>query len=231
MSPGATERLPLFPLGSVLFPGLLLPLHIFEDRYRRLVRDLVARPENAPHRFGVVAIRRGAEAGDLSPDLYDIGCTAELRQVEPLADGRFNIVAVGGTRFRLYDVDGSRPYLVGAVELLPDEVGDRLAAAGLARRLRSVFSGYLSALQDLQAMQDGEGPTPPSLPEDPVQLSYLVAATALLDLGAKQRLLAEPDAVARLQAALTLVARERAIVERLHAVPAPELLRFPRSGS
>ena len=78
-----SETLPLFPLGTVLFPGLLLPLHIFEDRYRQLVRDLADGPE--PRRFGVIAIRHGRETGvDGIQALYEIGCTAILRQVKPL---------------------------------------------------------------------------------------------------------------------------------------------------
>ena len=75
-----TETLPLFPLGSVLYPGLLLPLHIFEERYRQLVRDLLEAPE--PRRFGVVAIREGRETGvDGVSALYEIGCTATVRRV------------------------------------------------------------------------------------------------------------------------------------------------------
>ena len=76
--------LPLFPLGAVLYPGMLLPLHIFEERYRQLVRDLMAGPE--PRRFGVIAIRKGRETGiDGVQSLYPIGCTATLRQVGEIA--------------------------------------------------------------------------------------------------------------------------------------------------
>ncbi len=79
-----SETLPLFPLGTVLFPGLLLPLHIFEDRYRKLVRDLLAGPE--PRRFGVIAIRKGRETGigGISA-LHEVGCTATLRHTSPSA--------------------------------------------------------------------------------------------------------------------------------------------------
>src|SRR5215472_10605580 len=105
-----SETLPLFPLGAVLFPGLLLPLHIFEERYRQLVRDLQAGPE--PRRFGVVAIRQGRETGvDGIQALYEIGCTATVRQVKELEDGRYDIVTVGTDRFRLTGLDESKPYL------------------------------------------------------------------------------------------------------------------------
>src|SRR6202020_2166961 len=96
---GMSARLPLFPLGTVLFPGLLLPLHIFEERYRQLVRDLLSEPE--PRQFGVIAIRKGRETGiDGVHSLYPIGCIAALRRVERLEDGRFDLVTVGTQRVR-----------------------------------------------------------------------------------------------------------------------------------
>ena len=116
------DELPLFPLGhTVLFPGVPMPLHIFEERYRELVRTLVEQPETQPRRFGVVAIRQGWEVGaDAAEALHGVGCTAELRRVSRYPDGRYDIVTVGADRFRLLDVDRtSRPYLVGSVEWLP----------------------------------------------------------------------------------------------------------------
>src|SRR5215831_15157203 len=101
-----SQTMPLFPLGTVLFPGLVLPLHIFEERYRQLVRELIQRPDDVPKRFGVVAIREGREVG---PDgiraLHEVGCAAELRAVEPYDDGRFDIVTTGSHRFRLTAID------------------------------------------------------------------------------------------------------------------------------
>ena len=120
----------MFPLGTVLFPGLLLPLHIFEDRYRQLVRDLVRQPE--PQRFGVIAIREGRETGiDGVSALYEIGCTATLRRVSERDDGRFDLVTVGADRFRLTALDDSEPYLQGDVEFLPEDTGDE-TGAGIA---------------------------------------------------------------------------------------------------
>ena len=116
------EMLPLFPLGAVLYPGMLLPLHIFEERYRRLVRDLLDGAE--PRRFGVIAIRKGRETGiDGVHSLYEIGCTATLRRVDRHEDGRFNIVTAGTRRFRLLGLDETRPYLQGEVELLARGAG------------------------------------------------------------------------------------------------------------
>ena len=105
------ETLPLFPLGAVLYPGMLLPLHIFEERYRQLVRDLLEQPE--PRRFGVIAIRKGRETGiDGVHSLYEIGCTATLRRVDRHTDGRYDLVTVGTERFRLIGLDETRPYVL-----------------------------------------------------------------------------------------------------------------------
>ena len=129
----------MFPLGTVLFPGLVLPLHIFEERYRDLVRHLVALPADAPREFGVVAIRQGWETlpaagpattapASAAVTLHEVGCTAELRQVTELPDGRFDIVTVGRRRFR----DRRR---VPGLRVLPD--GRRGVAARAGRAARS----------------------------------------------------------------------------------------------
>jgi Lon protease-like protein len=217
-----SQTLPLFPLGTVLFPGLLLPLHIFEERYRRLVRDLLAGPE--PRTFGVIAIRKGRETGvDGISALYETGCTATLRQVTEHDDGRFSAVAVGAQRFRLAEVDDSRPYLQGSVDLLPEEIGDEEAASQATRAVRDAFLGYLDALAERGAAQVKVA----DLPAEPVLLSYIVAATMIVDLKDKQALLAEPDAVARLAAERALLARESAMMRSLTATPAPDLRYSP----
>src|SRR3954471_4867640 len=115
------ETLPLFPLGTVLMPGASLPLHIFEPRYRQLTVDLVtgAVPDKE---FGVVAVREGwAPDEDGIAGLHTVGCTAELRDVRRLPDGRFDLVTRGARRFRLLALDAAtKPYLLGDVEYLPD---------------------------------------------------------------------------------------------------------------
>jgi hypothetical protein len=127
------ELIPLFPLGTPLFPGIVLPLQIFEPRYRRLMHDLLALPEAGDQRFfGVVAIRQGWEVEQIAPAeaLYDIGCTARVQAVRPQPDGGFRIVTVGGERFRLLEVvvaDDS-PYLRAEVEWLAEEEAAEEAA-------------------------------------------------------------------------------------------------------
>jgi uncharacterized protein len=219
-----SETLPLFPLGTVLYPGLLLPLHIFEDRYRQLVGDLLDGPE--PRRFGVIAIREGRETGvDGVSALYEIGCTATLRRVARHEDGRFDLVTVGTERFRLAGLDESRPYLQGQVDLLTEDAGDEEEAALAAEAVRGAFRGYLETLSQRDTVQVSL----PDLPDDPVLLSYLVAASMILDLPVRQSLLAEPDALHRLTAERALLASETTLLRSLTATPAPELRNTPYS--
>jgi ATP-dependent Lon protease len=169
------QVIPLFPLGTPLFPGVVLPLRIFEPRYRRLMRDLLVQraEQRTPGFFGVVAIRQGWEVERVAPAeaLYDIGCTARLQSVRPLSDGGFHISTVGGDRFRLLDVlvGDDPPYLRAEVEWLAEEeaaeeaagdaegiVGlpgemplgppDEAAAAGLDELVSSVARGSLDVL-------------------------------------------------------------------------------------
>jgi Lon protease-like protein len=154
------ELIPLFPLGTPLFPGVVLPLQIFEPRYRRLMADLLALPEADERRFfGVVAIRQGWEVEQIAPAeaLYDIGCTARVQAVRPLADGGFRIVTVGGERFRLLDVvvGEDPPYLQAEVEWLAEEEQAEEAAGdhdGIVDRPGSVVPGLTApALDDVVA--------------------------------------------------------------------------------
>jgi uncharacterized protein len=216
--------LPLFPLGTVLYPGLVLPLHIFEDRYRQLVADLLATPE--PREFGVIAIKHGRETGvDGVSALYETGCTATVRRVEQHPDGQFDLVTAGTQRFRLLSLGEASPYLRGEVELLPDETGDEAQAAASVAAAQVCFRGYL----DLLSERGGAHVKIPELPDEPVLLSYLVAAVVVVDLPVKQALLDEPDAVRRLAAERVLLAREMQMLRSLTATPAPDLRYTPYS--
>ncbi len=170
------ELLPLFPLGTVLFPGMVLPLRIFEPRYRTLVQRLVDQPEGSAREFGVVAIRQGWEVGtDAAHALYDYGCTASMRRVESYEDGGYDLVTVGNQRFRLGDVDNaSEPYLVGSVDRLSEEFGDAASATVLAGSVRRLYTDYLTALAGKQ--QPEMELSVPDLPDEPMGLSHLVRA-------------------------------------------------------
>lgn len=219
-----SQCLPLFPLGTVLYPGLVLPLHIFEERYQELVQDLLAGPE--PRQFGVIAIREGRETGIAGVRaLHEIGCTATLRQVDEQEDGRYNLVTVGTDRFRLLRLDDSRAYLQAEVDLLADEAGDE-AAAGLAvTAVQEAFLAYLEVL----AQRGATRVNVPELPDEPVLLSYVVAASVVVDLHDKQALLAEPDALRRLTAERTLLLKETTLLRALTSMPAADLRNTPYS--
>jgi uncharacterized protein len=217
-----STKLPLFPLGIVLYPGQVLPLHIFEERYRQLVADLMAGPE--PREFGVIAIRHGRETGvDGVSALYQTGCAARLRHVEQYPDGRFDLVTVGTERFRLLGLDDPAPYLGGDVVLLAEEPGDQAEAAAAVAAVQAAFRSYL----DLLSERGGARVSVPDLPDEPVLLSYLVAAAVVVDLPVKQRLLEEPDALRRLTAERALLATECRMLRSLTATPAPDLRYSP----
>jgi uncharacterized protein len=217
-----SEMLPLFPLGAVLYPGMLLPLHIFEERYRQLVRDLLEQPE--PRRFGVIAIRKGRETGvDGVHSLYEIGCTATLRRVDQYEDGRFDLVTVGTQRFRLLALDQTLPYLQGDIDPLGDDVVDLAAAEPLARAVQVAFRAYLDALTEW----GGATVKVEDLPDEPVLLSFLVAASVVIDLPERQSLLAESDTVRRLNAERALLSRETGMLRTTTSRPAPDL-RYTR---
>jgi len=212
------DLLPLFPLGhTVLFPGVVLPLHVFEERYRELVRSLVEQRESTPRRFGVVAIRQGWEVGvDAAEALHEVGCAAELRRVSRYPDGRFDILAVGADRFRLREVDReSRPYLIGTVDWLPPDPPSRDTA--LAAAVGTLFAEYAAVAAGLQ----GRTVEAVELPGDPGELSNLVASTAVLTLEDRQTLLEATGVAARLRKELRLLKREITMVRRLRALPVP----------
>lgn len=214
--------LPLFPLGTVLIPGAPLPLHIFEDRYRRLVADLSELPEGE-RRFGVVAIRQGREVGsDGVSALYDVGCVALCTDIQPAPDGTYELSTVGTSRFRVGALDTGLPYLRGDIEELAEPVGD---ADGLVPIVRQAYADYRAALA---VVSDTDPPTA-MLPGDPRLLSYLVAATIVADLSDRQALLAEPDAASRLTREHHWLRRETALLRRLSAVPGAGLIRVPSS--
>src|SRR5206468_8130431 len=135
------SRLPIFPLGVVLFPTTPLPLHIFEPRYRRMLADCLAGDRS----FGITPV--GAD-GEL-PEPGAVGCVAEVRVNQELPDGRSNIVVLGGSRFVLSRVlDESLPYLVAVVQAFDDDRDTEPAADELAT-LRALFARYFAGLHEL----------------------------------------------------------------------------------
>ena len=227
---GRDTTIPLFPLGNPLFPGMVLPLHVFERRYRLLVEDLLALPDEADRRFGVVAIRQGWEVGsgafgDAEPALYDVGCAAEVRAISRRGPDRFDVVAVGTDRFSVLNVHRHlSPYLQADVDLLPGPDTDadtRPEAAALRDVVGQLFLRYVWQVASLH----GTDIELPKLPDSPCELSYLVAAGALLTTEDRQALLVEDLTAARLAAQSHLLRRELTVLANLRAVPVP-LVQF-----
>jgi uncharacterized protein len=210
--------LPLFPLGTVLMPGASLPLHIFEPRYRQLTVDLVT--GTVPDKqFGVIAVREGwAPDDDGMQSLHGVGCTAEMRDVRRLPDGRFDIVTRGGRRFRLLDMDAeSKPYLMGTVEYLPD--AETPPAAGMIQMLsaaaRDAHRRYCST-----AWKTGDW-AEPEADVGPATLAHILAADCLLPIEDRQDLLEQVSPTERLRMIRAMLARETGLLSQLRAVPAP----------
>jgi uncharacterized protein len=215
--------LPLFPLQTVLLPGVTLPLHIFEPRYRQLTVDLMtgAIPEK---RFGVIALSPASALEVTSPEqLKPIGCAAILRQASRLPDGRYDIVTKGEQRFRLLTVDAeAAPYLMGTVEWVPDTPpvipGQRAAAGTVESLVESARAAYRRYCQ--AAWQQGDWIEPDDDVDVPA-LAHLLATDCLLPLDDRQRILEETRPLHRLRLVTRLLTREAGILGTLHAVPAP----------
>lgn len=217
------ETVPLFPLGTVLMPGATLPLHIFEPRYRQLTVDLVtgAVPDKE---FGIVAVREGFTPDDDGiAALHEVGCTAELRDVRRLPDGRYDIVTRGARRFRLRELDAeSKPYLMGAVEFLPD-VETEANLDGHAEDLTRMLSASARAAHRrycTTAWKSGDW-TEPADDTTPATLPHVLAADCLLPMVDRQRLLEQTSPTERLRMVRALLARETGLLTQLRAVPAP----------
>ena len=222
-TPPPPTPLPLFPLQTVLLPGVTLPLHIFEPRYRQLTVDLITGtvPEK---RFGVVALApsAGVEVTSLE-QLKPIGCAAILRQASRLPDGRFDIVTLGEHRFRLLSVDfESAPYLMGTVEWLPDVPamipGQRMPDDTVGELIASARAAYRRYCQ--AAWKQGDW-TEPAEDVDVASLAHLLATDCLLPLEDRQRILEETRPLHRLRLVTRLLSREAGILATLHAIPAP----------
>ncbi|MFI6283660.1 LON peptidase substrate-binding domain-containing protein [Streptomyces sp. NPDC051018] len=242
-----TARLPLFPLNSVLFPGLVLPLNVFEERYRAMMRELLKTDESEPRRFAVVAIRDGHEVAPTAPGLPDrtaqpergaaagfgddparafhtVGCIADAATIREREDGSFEVLATGTTRVRLLSVDASGPFLTTELEELPEETGE--GAGVLAEGVLRAFRSYQKRLAGARERSLSSGA---DLPDEPSVVSYLVAAAAVLDTPAKQRLLEAGSTAERLREELTLLRAETAVIRHLPSLPAIDLTRAPTS--
>ena len=184
---GRTLELPLFPLKTVLFPNMSLPIHVFENRYKTMIGSCIEESRD----FGVVLIKSGAEVGATAVP-HEIGTTAHITDVARLDDGQMYIATLGVKRFRILALKQEIPYLLGEVQVL-DETED--AREPVAESVRALFETYLSQLLLQSGRQTGEI----VLPEAPDALSYIVAAHLPIDAPRKQQLLEIDSTTFRLQ--------------------------------
>lgn len=220
-----TDELPLFPLNTVLFPGMTMQLHVFEDRYRALVHHLLKVPDRTQRLFGVVAIREGYEVGSHgAQSVHRVGCVAQMTSVTPSEDGSFDIEIVGRHRFHLQSLDASGPYLVGRVQTATDTADPAARPGGSptqAMRARETFTVYRQRLSELRGAEvlDVE------LPDDPVYLSYTLAATCLLTVRERQALLETGSADERLVMLRNAMREEMRAIRAIPSLPATEVSR------
>jgi uncharacterized protein len=200
------RELPLFPLQTVLFPGMSLPLHIFEERYKLMIGRCVERSQP----FGVVMIRTGEEVGP-GATIHSVGTTAHITQVERLPGGRMNIGTLGYKRFKIAELRFDEPYLVGMVEDYPllnvQSPDARVITAKLTPILRSYLEIFASLGNVELNMED--------LPEEPETLAFLTAIILRTPMKDKQELLAQPDLVNLLRSEYRILHREAQIMKLL----------------
>jgi uncharacterized protein len=199
-------EIPLFPLNTVLFPGMPLPLHIFEERYKAMIKWCV----NEERPFGVALIRNGvAENGPLA-EPHPIGCTAQITQVQPLSEGRMFIMTIGYERFRILSLRRDLPYLTGTVEqhpLLPETTTHLRRPAQQLYPLVVEYLNTLATLSNVELDID-------QVPTDPDVLPYLAASLIQIPTEQKQLLLAT-DRASKLLADLYAIYHEQTAILRL----------------
>lgn len=226
-------QLPHFPLHTVLFPHLPLPLQIFEERYRAMAAELVRETSPFAGRLVVSMITEGREVGGPART-QGIGTVCEVRSAERLDDGRWMLLLVGVARATIRSVDRSGPYELATLEVLPERPGE--AAAALLPSVQQALDRYLATVKRFVARTASVGGDaqetssvtasldevlkPIRLPDDPIAASYAVGGVLHVELARKQQLLELPDAASRLRAELELLRRE---VRFLEADPMPPM--------
>lgn len=223
-----STNIPLFPLNTILVPGLVLPLHIFEPRYRLMVADLLEIPDPDQREFGIVAVRDGHEVTNEGIHaLHAVGTSTIIREATLSEDGRYDIVTTGSRRFRIESLDRTSPLLRAEVEWLPEadtpdqrNPTDAINLTELAAHAMQDFRAYRAAISGeldahISMLED--------LPTDPAVLSYLLTAAIMLPTGERAELLEAENARARLELIRTFLKRETDLISHFGALPAIEL--------
>ncbi|HSE19576.1 MAG TPA: LON peptidase substrate-binding domain-containing protein [Pyrinomonadaceae bacterium] len=208
------QELPLFPLPVVLFPGVPLPLHIFEPRYRQMLIDI--RP--AQNVFGLSYFDPTTSEHEVPPQGH-VGCVAEVTETQTFPDGRSNILTIGVIRYRLESyVERGDPYLVAQVSYFEDDDEDEELLVAPAREVAEMFTRIAQAVRTIN---DERATLPDISNTEPQRLSFLVAAAMEIDAEVKQELLelrSTSERLERLRAMLSVAVtgyEERARIHEL----------------
>jgi len=213
--------LPLFPLGTVLYPGQLLPLFIFEERYKTMINQCLA--EESP--FGIVLIKKGQEVGTPA-EPYEVGTVARILQVQDRDEGKMYIIAIGVERFTIRDYSVSADgYLVGMVSKLATDQTDPVLLTKRVTASKDLLADYLALTADPDdaAVQEIQS----RLAAEPEPLSYQIASILNIDLVEKQSLLELTDAGKRLEREIRILHRE---IELLKLDNGPRIQKLPWGG-
>lgn len=203
MSP-QLRRLPLFPLTVVLFPNAVIPLHVFEERYKLMIQRCL----DGDSQFGVVLIRSGEEVGEPA-EPHSVGTVARIRRVDRLEEGRMLLNVAGESRFRIDEITQLRPYMEAEVELMQDDEGSSVSPSQV-EAVRAAITRHMRLVMGLQGGWVREAKTP----DGPVELSYFAAALLGCDLSEKQALLEEPSAARRLRTELLMLEQEDVVLRK-----------------
>ena len=211
-------ELPIFPLNTVLFPGMPLRLHIFEHRYLSMMKHVL----ETNHTFGVCLIKTGQEANGPLALPHPVGCTARVIQVDPLDDGRLNMTVVGDERFHILKTESSMAYLSAFVESIPLKSHHSMEVVRGTHVLRRRVTSYLALLaritnneEEAEALDLNFDITELELPEDPMMLIYLSAALLQVPPAEKQPMLEADTAALLLQQVQRVYRRELALLPSL----------------
>lgn len=188
----AEGLLPIFPLAVVLVPGELLPLHIFEERYKALMKSAL----EGSRLFGLSYVDRAEVGAESLPALGSIGCEAQINAVVPVGDGRMNLLSVGTGRYIIHGFEQTKPFLIARVERFNDAESDHPELPKVAARVKDLFNRLASAARSVSG--EAADIEPPDLDAGPEMVSFLVAANLAIESAAKQEMLEMTDTLLRL---------------------------------
>jgi uncharacterized protein len=210
------EVIPIFPLSSVLVPGMNFPLHIFESRYRQLVADLLSLAETE-RKFGIISIKAGWEVGtNQTPVLYKVGTIANVRKVKHLPDGKFDLQTSGSDRFEIIDVFTNRaPYLTAKIKTIPPVENDHTDQQ--ISRAQQAYLNYLTIIGEVTEA------TYVQLPTQGGALANLLISTLIGNLPEQQLLLEMNYVSEKLDKLTQIFKRETRLIETMPSIPAPYL--------